>query len=387
MIRTADPQLTELVDVARALAPAIAKHRDETDRLGRTPPDMVRALTEARVFRLWLPAQFDGCEADPATFFDVIETLAAADGSTGWNAMNGACCSLMSYYVPADVGREIYGAPDAIVAGQISFNGKAAPVDGGYRVSGRWSFGSGISQAQWVVAGCMVDAPNDDNTPPTRIHVMLPAEHVQVDASSWQVSGLRGTGSYDYTIDNRFVPAERAFTFFVSKTYHAGPLALLPRSIFAAAIGAVTIGIARGAVDAFVELAATRKAPTTSVLMREHPSAQLAVAHASALVNAARALLREASMDVWDACVRGVAPPVESRLKLRGATVLVPQLCAQAVDLIWRAAGPAAIRESGVIERCFRDIHAATQHLGVSEPMLVDTGRALLGLDPQLVPF
>jgi alkylation response protein AidB-like acyl-CoA dehydrogenase len=152
MAEAARPQTTNLLDAARGLAPAVASYRDETDRLGRTPPDLVRVFADAGLFRMWLPASLDGFEADPTTFFDVVETIASVDGSSGWNVMIGATCSLMSYYLPVAVGRTIYGAPDAVVAGQVAFNGKAARVDGGYRVSGRWGFGRGISQAAWVVA-------------------------------------------------------------------------------------------------------------------------------------------------------------------------------------------------------------------------------------------
>jgi alkylation response protein AidB-like acyl-CoA dehydrogenase len=384
------PDSGALITAARDLAPLVRSRRDETETLGCTPPLVVRALSEAGLFRMWMPHALGGFEADPATYFGVIEEIAAADGATGWNLMNGACCGLMSVYLPANVGRMIYCEPDAIVAGQIAPNGQAIAADGGYRVGGRWSFASGIHHATWVVSGCTVfdgGAPRmTEGGAPHRIHVMTPPDDVQIDHDSWHVRGLRGTGSCDYAIGDVFVPAERAFSFFVSRAYHPGPLALFPRSMFSMSIGAVALGIARGAIDAFIELAGVRKASGTNALLRERQEVQAAVAQAEALTGAARAYMLQTSGDVWRECLAGDPPSLETRLRLRAASVVVPQMSAQAVDLIWKAAGAASIREAHVIERCFRDVHAATQHLGVGEPVLIDAGRAFLGLESQIVP-
>ena len=214
---------------------------------------------------------------------------------------------------------------------------------------------------------------------------MTPKTDVHIDEDSWHVSGLRGTGSMDYTMEDVFVPDERAFSFFVSPTFHPGPLSLLPRTMFALSVSAVTIGIARAALQALKEIASTKK--TAGVLLRERADVQLAAAQAEGLLGAARAYVREMSGEVWRACVGGTGPSLTERLQLRAASVISPQLCAQAVDLAWKAGGAASIRESYVLERCFRDVHAATQHLGVGEPVLLDTGRGLLGLDPEIVPF
>jgi alkylation response protein AidB-like acyl-CoA dehydrogenase len=393
MRETALPKqpLTALVDAARAIAPVVSSYRDETERSGRTPPPVVRALVDAGLFRMWLPAALDGWEADPATFFQVIEEVSAADGAVGWNLMNGACCGLMSVYLTRDAGRMIYGAPDAVIAGQIAPNGEAIAVDGGYRVSGRWSFGSGIQHATWIVGGCVIFDGDVPRSLPSGgraiIQVMTPPARVSVDESSWQVSGLRGTGSCDYTLDDVFIPSEHSFTFFVSETFYPGPLALLPRTMFALSVSAVTLGIARGALERFAALAATAKAPGLSVPLCQRPDVQLAVARAEALIGAAHAYVRETSGSVWQTCREGERPSVKQRLRLRAASVVAPQMCADAVDVIWKAAGALAIREAHTLERDFRDIHAATQHLGVSEALLYDTGRGLLGLEPQIVPF
>ena len=188
-------------------------------------------------------------------------------------------------------------------------------------------------------------------------------------------------------MEDVFVPNERTFTFFVSKTFHPSPLSLLPRGMFALSVSAVTIGIARAAIESLVELAATKNAAGTRVLMRESPDVQLAVAQADGLCSAARAYVREISGEIWRTCMDGGSPSLEQRLRLRAASVTAPQLCSQAVDLVWRAAGPASIRESNVLERCFRDVHAATQHVAVSDAMLYDTGRGLLGLEPHIQPL
>jgi len=374
----------ELLSKARALAPMIRACRDETERTGRTPTDIVRALCDAGLFRMWLPKAVGGFEVDPVTFIDVVEELASADGAVAWNLMNGASYGLTAAYMAENTAREIWNTPHTVVAGQLPPMGRALAVEGGYRVSGGWSFGSGILHATWVLSGCAVfdgaQPRMSDAGAPAIVHVMTPVREVKIDTNSWHVSGLRGTGSCDYTMNDVLVPTERTFLFFYSHRFQPGPLYRLPPSLLAYPIAAVTIGIARAAIEALVELAKTSKSARGPLV--EKPATQLAIAKADALVGAARAHLHQTARDLWSTVSAGARVTNLQRARARASVVFAPQLCAQAVDLVWKAAGAAAIRESTVIERCFRDLHAAAQHGAVVEGSAEDSGRVLLGLQP-----
>jgi alkylation response protein AidB-like acyl-CoA dehydrogenase len=256
--------------------------------------------------------------------------------------------------------------------------------DGGYRVTGRWTFGSGILHATHVFSGCIIfdgDAPAVmRNGAPPIVHVMTPVGDVRIDEDSWHVSGLRGTGSCDYMLSDVFVPGERTFLFFASKRYQPGALYRMPPTLFAYPVAAVLVGIARAAVEALIELA--RKS-TGREPMAERAAVQGAVAKADALVGAARSHLYSTLRNLWDAVPESGPVPRLPRARARAAAVYAPRLCVEAVDLVWKAAGASAIRESLVIERCFRDVHAGVQHLGISEESALDSGRVMLGLEPK----
>ena len=378
-----------LVQAARALGATIRAHRDETERLRRTPPALVKALAEAGLFKLWLPRALGGVEADPETFVRVVEEVSAADGATGWNVSIGAGYSVIAGYLREPVAREIFSDPYAVVAGQIGPQGKAIATSGGYRVRGRWSFGSGIHHSTWVVSGCSVFDGDTQRVNSKgvahRLLMMTPVSEVRID-DNWHVSGLRGTGSCDYALEDVFVPEERAFLLF-GKSQQPGPLYALPTALYSYPIAAVPLGIARTAIDALVEIAASKHPSGATAPLRELATAQIAVARADTMLRAARARLFETIDDLWQtACAGREVTPLQ-RANVRAASVYTAEQCAGAVDLVWKASGATSIQESSVIERCFRDIHAATQHFAVNERLLEDAGRVLFGLEPKSPVF
>ena len=220
------------------------------------PLDLVAQLRDAGCFRTLVPRRFGGAGLELADHMTVVRELARADGSVGWTVMIGSAAPAILGKLPAPAFAEVYaGGPDVVLAGAFNPTGVATPVDGGFRVSGRWAFASGCQHADWFVAHCFVD---DGRMPPIRMMV-LPAADIEI-VDTWEVSGLCGTGSHDFTIDDEFVPAARTFAVFEEGGVE-GPLGRIPELSFSSlAIANVALGIAEGALGEVTTLA-TAKVP------------------------------------------------------------------------------------------------------------------------------
>jgi alkylation response protein AidB-like acyl-CoA dehydrogenase len=374
-----------LLRAATELGPDILAVRDSIDRDSALPPTLVEKLRSAQLFHLWLPEAFGGPQLHPLDFLRVVEILARADGSVGWCVANAGVLSLLSGSMPALGAGEIFGT-GAIVAGAANPMGKAAAVDGGFRVSGRWSYGTGISHSDWIGANSVVldgEAPRLRPTGfPEMRFMFFPKSAVEV-IDNWNVSGMRGTGSHDFTVADTFVPNSHTAPAFVAAPQQPGTLYRIPPlSLFVLALAAVTLGIARAAIDALEDLAKAKTPVRSKLLLRDLPSAQVAMARAESLVRAARALIVEAIAAQWEVAQTETPSAMRERLGVRLASTFAAEACAKAVDLVHTAAGGSAIRESGRIARCFRDIHAATQHIGIDTNNYEIAGRVLLGLEP-----
>jgi indole-3-acetate monooxygenase len=211
--------------------------------------------------------------------------------------------------------------------------------------------------------------------------ILFPRHEVEI-LDNWRVGGLRGTGSHDFRVHDVFAPEAHGVPAFarsgaLPRTLYQTPII----SLFTVALAAVTLGIARSAIDALIELAAAKTPMGSTVPLREKPIAQMQVARAEALLRGARAFLFEAIGELWDEVASGHPPSIAKRTGIRLACTLAGESCATAVDLVHKTAGGSAIQESGRIERCFRDVHAATQHIGLATGNYELAGRALLGLD------
>ena len=212
--------------------------------------------------------------------------------------------------------------------------------------------------------------------------MFFPRSQVEI-VDTWHVGGMRGTGSHDFQVDDLFVPMDRSIPAFASLGAQPGTLFRAPLiSLFVVALAAVTLGIARAALDALYELAGTKTPMGSAVLLRDKPVAQSAAARAESLVQAARAFVFSAIGEQWDEVAAGQRPSLEKRALIRLACTYAGEACASAVDLAYNTAGGSALYESNRIERCFRDIHAATQHIGLTTNNYELAGRVLFGLDP-----
>ena len=371
---------------AVALAPRIRAAAAETERQRRLSPELVHALATGGVFRMCVPRALGGGEVDPATMVETIEIIAAADGAAGWSAMIGATSGVASAYLAEEAAREIYGSdPEVVSGGAFAALGRATLVEGGYRVSGRWPFASGCEHCAWLMGGSVVldgGQPRllPSGTPDNRL-MLFPAAAVRI-IDTWDVAGLRGTGSHDIAVEDLFVPAARSLSLISDRPRADGPLYAFPVfGLLALGIAAVALGIARRALDELVVLARDKTPTGSRRRLAERPAIQAELARAEAMLGAARAFLLETVDGAWTRARAAGAIDVRERARLRLAATHATLASADAVDRMYGAGGGTAVYTASPLQRCFRDIHVATQHMMVAPATLELAGRVLLGLE------
>ncbi|HEV2126458.1 MAG TPA: acyl-CoA dehydrogenase family protein, partial [Chloroflexota bacterium] len=345
---------------ARALAPQIQAYADQIEEQRELPRELVEALLDAKLFQILLPEKLGGREVDLPVAMRVIEEVAKADGSTGWCVMQA---NTIAWHV-----REAYAQPRAIWANGSRGKGTAVVVEGGYRVTGRWDHSSGCRHATWFLGpGCEVvenglPRTTPDGTKDIR-NFWFPAAEVEI-IDTWHVTGLRGTGTHDWAVTDVFVPDIPNQS--PDEARSENPLYRLPfKAVQSTAVSSVGLGIARGAIDAFIDLAASKKpyGYGANVPLRESEYIQIQAAQAEAQLRAGRAFLFEATEALWEAVRCTGEAPMEQRVLVRLATTHAIAAAAEAVDIVFRAGGATAIRAACPLERRFRDMHAVRQHL------------------------
>jgi indole-3-acetate monooxygenase len=358
------------VAVARELLPLIREHADETERERKLAAPVVDALRSAGFFSMGVPAALGGLEIPLIPALHAIEELGYADGATGWNVMIAFDSGLMAAHLSAARSRLLVASiPRAIIAGSVAPSGQIQRTDGGYRLTGRWPFGSGCQQADIFILGAMLlenGAPIiGANGIPEMMEVAVPAADVHI-LDTWHVAGLRGTGSHDFSIDNLFVAEGFAQPMNLGMSVDRGPLYDFPiLGSFAVAKAAVALGNARHAIDTLQKLARSKIPTGHMTLLRERPALQIDVAHAEAIVRSARAFLYQAVDEVLHVVTAGIAVEQRQLAILRLAAVDAVQRSADAVDLMYNAGGASAIYATSPLERCFRDAHVVTAHVVV----------------------
>jgi indole-3-acetate monooxygenase len=380
--------VTDPLAAACALEPLIRASADEAEAARRLPPRVISAMAEARIFRQMVPRLAGGDEIDPITMLNVVEAISRMDGSAGWVAMIGAGAGFLAGYLDTDVSRHIFDDPNACLCGNIgAAAARAVTVPGGYRVSGRWPFVSGCEHSTWLSGNALLfesdgvtQRRKPDGTPATRIMVFPHHDAHIVD--TWSATGLRATGSHDVAVADIFVPTEHTL-WWADGPKQPGPL--YPVRWLITTHAAHALGIARAAIDALVELA-EHKTPTRSTsVLRGLPQMQANLAQAEALVQAARAFMWQTTAEVWELLCADRPVTLHHRAQLRLGMTHAVQSAAQAVDLMWAAAGSSPVYTSSPLERCFRDIHVATQHAAVGLFSLETIGAALISPnEPQL---
>ncbi|MFO0614969.1 MAG: acyl-CoA dehydrogenase family protein [Polyangiaceae bacterium] len=367
-----------------ALAPRLTAAAATTEANRRLAPELVTALAETGCFRIALPRELGGCRAGSTEYLDVLERVARADGSAGWCVMIAVTSSLVCGFLDDAVNAEIFRDPLGVTAGVVAPTGTAKEVDGGYEVSGRWSFASGCEHAAWRMVGVVVlgdDGPKRaPSGAPIARQVMLRGADTNV-IDTWTVSGLRGTGSHDLTAEGVFVPASHALDLLSGEPrVREGVLALPVLGVLAAGIAAVGIGIASAALDAFVAIAREKRPMGAKRAISERELVQALVAECDADIRAARAHLRVAAEGA-------AAGDLAGRARLRIAATRATHAMADTVQRVYKASGGSAIYATQPMQRYLRDALVTTQHVMVGEQTLAVGGRVLLGLDTDATLF
>ncbi|MBR0926439.1 acyl-CoA dehydrogenase family protein [Bradyrhizobium diazoefficiens] len=385
MLAGSPGRVADYLDAIAQLAPLIAKHRDAFDTERRLPDTVFNALADAGLFRLWLPRAFGGPQLSPTDFMSVVEAASMLDGSIGWLVGNGGGMSRAGGYLPEPVAREFFSDPRAFIVSATAAVGLAHKVEGGYRITGRWPFGSGAHHASHFTAlASMKDAGGNEEPP--RFYYFRRRDVVIHD--TWRVSGLRATGSCDFEVRDLFVAAQHAHDFIgVSATQDGVAYQLPAVSVFAWTVATVPLGIARGAMNAFVELAGRKARQGQVTTMRDRDIVQSNYGRADALHRAARAFLIDAMSQLTAALTEDGPRLIEARAVFRTACTHAAETALRIADLLAAETGTGSIFETSPIERYVRDIQAATKHIAMSTNNYVVSGRVGLGLDPGTFRF
>jgi indole-3-acetate monooxygenase len=381
----------QLVAAARDLRSVITTNAPDGERLRRLPDATVTALRHAGIFSMLIPQAFGGQEVDIHTAMDVIEEIAAADGSAGWCVVKGAPSNMMAAYLAPDAAKEIWSDPSIVTGGSFSpMGGRATEVDGGYRLTGRWDWGTGVPHCSWMVCGATVmdgDRPLAmPNGMPLAKAFFVPKADVAI-IDTWDAHGMRATGSHDFAVSDVFVPARFAFDGLSAMPVTMGPLYAVPYiTQFALPHGILAVGIARAAVEFLVELS-TGKVPLMSMKsLREREVVQHGVGEADATVRAARHYLHGAAAGLWSHALTGSLPTPELARDAHMAAVHATQTCLRAVDAMYLAAGGSAVPMSSPLQRAWRDIHVAAAHFLINDDKYTQSGKYIVGLPHGLPP-
>jgi alkylation response protein AidB-like acyl-CoA dehydrogenase len=369
----------------RDLGGMLAAASDRIEAEQRLPEALLSRLGEDGFFGLLLPRRFGGAELDPAGFTEVIEAVARIDASTAWCLGQAGGCAMIAAYVSPPVAREIFGPGGrGIVAWGPGPEARAVAVEGGYRVTGTWSFASGCRHATWLGGYCPVYGA--DGTPRGDSRTMMFPAASAVISDAWQVMGLRGTGSDAFAVTDLFVP--EAYAPARDDPAHRREVGLLYRfrttNLYAAAFAGVALGIARSMLDALIALAGRKTPRGFARPLGENPVIQSQVAVAEARLASARLYLLGTLAGIWRDAGRTGKVSLAQRMSLRLASTHAIHEARFVADTAWNGAGASAIFVGSAFERRFRDMHTLTQQVQGRQSHFETVGQFMLGLEADL---
>ena len=360
-----DSVVNKQVTAAEALAPAIKPRAGEIEAARQLPQDIAQSFLDADLVRMGIAKDYGGLESAPLDIIRTIVPIARADASAAWCLMNYQTAALISGFVSPDCGKEVFSnAETCIPSGVLAPVGRGQRVEGGIKVSGRWSFGSGCPNANWFFGMTVIQGDNDpaDNT---QVVMAMFSEDQFKTIDNWNVSGLSGSGSGDVVVEQAFVPEGRWWSLQEAPTLD-GALFKIPLStIFPPCVAAVSLGIAEAALDEFEQMLNAAESGHASPML-EHPGIHADFARAEALVGSATSFIFSTVEAMWDSVCRGDSLSQEQRRAVRLAGTHAAASCAQAIDLLFDAAGSSSILLEQPLQRYWRDAHAVTKHIQVS---------------------
>ncbi|MGA7327738.1 MAG: acyl-CoA dehydrogenase family protein [Rhodomicrobium sp.] len=374
---------------ARALVPILRERAAATESLGRLPPDTERDLHEAGLFRILQPRRIGGSEFDYVALVDFSAALAHGDASVAWNLANLGSHHWMLGMFPPKAQDLLWGEdPDVLIASSFVFPaGQARRTEGGYHLSGRWPFSSGVEPSRWNILAAVV-TPEDETEAAEMRMFLIPSSDYRIIAT-WDAMGLSGTGSQDVEIDGVFVPAhmtlgahEIAGGPTPGSAANPAPLYRLPVfALFPFVLSGAALGNAEACLDEYVKSMRSRLAVYNKTKIGDLQSTQIKIAAAAARIDTARSIMRSACIEAMEDARRGSIPGMEKRVRYRRDGAFAVNLCTEAVSLLFNASGASGLLRSAPIEKRFRDAHAINAHIAFSfDAAGSNYGRVVLGL-------
>ena len=386
----ATPHYDALLARAEALIPVLRDRAPRAEELRRLPDETIDDLHKSGLFRVLQPKRVGGSELPFRHLVELVAVIARGDASTAWVLANLAAHHWLVGMWPKQAQDEIWGqSPDNLIGSALTFpRGRAQKCDGGYRLSGRWPFSSGVDAASWALFGAIV---NDEETGAAepRIFLLPAADYTIID--TWHVVGLAGTGSKDVAVEDVFVPTYRTIPVdqitggpTPGSTINPAVLYQLPAvSLFAFCIAGVSLGIAQGAIEYFTETMRSRTSYYTGRSLADFVTLQVHLAEASAMADAARAVILTDCDEATRSVQEGRVPDLGQRARYRRDGAYAATMCTKAVDVLFAATGGGAIYARNPLQRAFRDVHAANAHYVLNWDINgAMYGRVALGLPP-----
>ena len=371
-----------LFDAAKQLGDKFSARSAEFEKARCLPKDVSNAMAAAGFYRMYVPEEIGGLETSPADSARVFERLAQGDAACGWVAFIAATSGSTLARIPVEAAKTIFTTPETMIAGVFAPTGKAIQNDRGFRVSGSWQWGSGTQNADWVLGGCSIlNAAGEllNEKAPTSM-CLMPANAIEF-ADTWHVSGLQGTGSTDYGVNDLQINAEHVVGF-AKHTPPAGPLFQFPHfTLLALGIAAVAMGIARAAMDELITLAESKKRVGTNSALATRPHTHIEVARAEATLRSARAFFYDAINIAWSEAIAGDKVTLAMRRDIRLATTHAVESSVKVVDAMYTLGAGSAVYYNSKLQQHFRDVHMTTQHIMVAPSTLELTGRLYLGVE------
>ena len=380
---------TQPTDAAREIYALAIEHRDETERLRRLAPAVVKRLKELQLFRMGLPKFLGGWEDDPVEVLKTYELLSSGEAAVAWSVWNNHLACTFGRFLDEDSLKEIYKDSSHVYANSARPEGVAEIVPGGYSISGRWSLVSGCELSDWFALRCLVTSDDLPKTlgPGAKLKLFfIPKSEINI-IDTWSVGGLRGTGSHDIEIKDAFVTEKYAVDFnspvVIDNAYNRLPIGCLN----SAGNAAIALGILKSASDELVKICLERVTPGKNPDLRDRLTVQTAVAKSKTLLNAKRTQLHNAVSKIWQASLEGNDYTDEELADVWAASVEAASAARSMVTEIYTVAGTASLYTTSLIERTHRDIHAVLQH-GIIQPhWLNQAGMAYLGIKPSGAMF
>lgn len=379
-----------LIERARKLAPLLRERSQASGEARRIPAETIKAFWDAELCYLLKPKKFGGPEVRVDVAFEIASELSRGDGSAGWVWTVMGVHDLFVALFPEKAQHEYWEKDHTLSASSFAPSGKIEPASGGVKLSGKWSFCSGVDNAHWMILGAFAGMISTSPPIPDIRYLLLPIGDVKV-IDDWNVMGLRGTGSKSVVVDGVFVPEHRMVRndelmmgTAPGGKVHDGPLYRAPVwAVFPFCITSPANGMARGAFDTYVAEMKARESTFDHSALSKKPNIQLRVAEAGALIDAADLLYKRSLKETIDTIMSGAQLPVDMRLRNRrdqGYSVVMLQ---KAVEQLLGAQGGKGIFESNHVQRSFRDLHALSGHIvgGWDMPAL-NYGSTILGGQP-----